>query len=90
MHPQTLLEKIWNRHVVTTSAEGEALVYVDRNFVHEEPFLAIGARTHVMSPVMMAAAAVSGCITDVREPGACKVTSFVYRVAPPATARRVK
>jgi len=38
--PLTLLEKIWNRHVVTTSGDGEALLYVDRNFVHEGSFLA--------------------------------------------------
>jgi len=31
----TLLDKIWTRHVVHTLGE-ECLMYVDRNFVHEE------------------------------------------------------
>jgi 3-isopropylmalate/(R)-2-methylmalate dehydratase large subunit len=35
--PQTLFEKIWDQHVVTRR-EGEALLYVDRNFVHEGAF----------------------------------------------------
>ena len=33
--PQTLFEKIWNDHVVGQSADGVALLYVDRHFVHE-------------------------------------------------------
>ena len=36
----TLFDKIWQRHVVTTSADGESLLYVDRNFLHEGSFLA--------------------------------------------------
>jgi 3-isopropylmalate/(R)-2-methylmalate dehydratase large subunit len=35
--PRTLFEKIWDQHVVTRR-EGEALLYVDRNFVHEGAF----------------------------------------------------
>ena len=38
--PLTLFDKIWNRHVVMTSADGESLLYVDRNLVHEGSFLA--------------------------------------------------
>ena len=38
--PLTLFEKIWNRHVVMTSGDGESLLYVDRNLVHEGSFLA--------------------------------------------------
>ena len=38
--PLTLFDKIWQRHVVTTSADGESLLYVDRNFLHEGSFLA--------------------------------------------------
>jgi 3-isopropylmalate/(R)-2-methylmalate dehydratase large subunit len=35
--PQTLLEKIWNLHTVIPEGSGEeTLLYVDRNFVHEE------------------------------------------------------
>jgi len=32
---QTLFEKIWNRHVVTTLSDGTALLYIDRHLVHE-------------------------------------------------------
>src|SRR5688572_23371447 len=35
--PRTLFDKIWQQHVVV-SREGEALLYVDRNFVHEGAF----------------------------------------------------
>jgi 3-isopropylmalate/(R)-2-methylmalate dehydratase large subunit len=37
---QTLFDKIWSRHVVTASDDGESLLYVDLNFVHEGSFLA--------------------------------------------------
>ena len=40
--PQTMFEKIWARHVVLTRGENEALVYIDRNIVHEGSFLAFG------------------------------------------------
>jgi len=40
--PRTLFEKIWDAHVVARR-EGEALLYVDRNFVHEGSFHAFGA-----------------------------------------------
>src|SRR5262249_39786006 len=33
--PLSLFDKIWQRHVVATSADGESLLYVDRNFLHE-------------------------------------------------------
>ena len=32
---QTLFEKIWQRHVVTTVSDGTALLYIDRHLVHE-------------------------------------------------------
>ena len=32
---QTLFEKIWDRHVVTTLADGSTLLYIDRHLVHE-------------------------------------------------------
>ena len=35
--PRTLFDKLWQQHVVT-QLEGEALIYVDRNFVHEGAF----------------------------------------------------
>ena len=35
--PRTLFEKIWEQHVITPR-DGEALLYIDRNFVHEGAF----------------------------------------------------
>ncbi|MBI3936904.1 MAG: 3-isopropylmalate dehydratase large subunit [Betaproteobacteria bacterium] len=35
-----MFEKIWSRHVVAQRDDGETLLYVDRNFVHEGPFYA--------------------------------------------------
>ena len=32
---QTLFEKIWDRHLVTTLADGTAILYIDRHLVHE-------------------------------------------------------
>jgi 3-isopropylmalate/(R)-2-methylmalate dehydratase large subunit len=40
--PRTLFDKIWEQHVITRR-EGEALLYIDRNFVHEGAFHAFGA-----------------------------------------------
>jgi 3-isopropylmalate/(R)-2-methylmalate dehydratase large subunit len=33
--PQTLFEKVWDQHVVTTRADGTSLLFIDRHFVHE-------------------------------------------------------
>lgn len=33
--PQTLYEKVWNRHVVRNLPNGQALLYIDRHLVHE-------------------------------------------------------
>lgn len=33
--PQTLFEKIWNRHVVKELANGTVLLYIDRHLIHE-------------------------------------------------------
>ncbi|MGH8617737.1 MAG: 3-isopropylmalate dehydratase large subunit [Burkholderiales bacterium] len=38
--PQNLFDKIWSRHVVAQREDGESLVYIDRNFIHEGPFYA--------------------------------------------------
>ena len=35
MHPKTLFDKVWNRHVVTTLPHGADLLYIDRHLVHE-------------------------------------------------------
>jgi 3-isopropylmalate/(R)-2-methylmalate dehydratase large subunit len=32
---QTLLDKIWNRHAVTTLSDGTTLLYIDRHLIHE-------------------------------------------------------
>ena len=41
--PRTMFEKIWDRHVIVKRGENEALLHVDRNFVHEGSFHAFGA-----------------------------------------------
>jgi len=41
--PQTMFEKIWDRHVIVKRGESEALLHVDRNFVHEGSFHAFAA-----------------------------------------------
>jgi len=38
-----MFEKIWDRHVIVQRGESEALLHVDRNFVHEGSFHAFGA-----------------------------------------------
>jgi 3-isopropylmalate/(R)-2-methylmalate dehydratase large subunit len=43
---RTLFEKIWERHVVARRDSGEALLYIDRNLVHEGSFHAFGALKH--------------------------------------------
>jgi 3-isopropylmalate/(R)-2-methylmalate dehydratase large subunit len=35
MTPQTLLSKLWRRHLVEVTPDGEALIYVDRHLVYE-------------------------------------------------------
>lgn len=35
MTPRTLFDKLWDSHVITTREDGEALLWVDRHFVHE-------------------------------------------------------
>jgi 3-isopropylmalate/(R)-2-methylmalate dehydratase large subunit len=37
---RTLFDKIWDRRVITRRDDGPALLYVDRNFIHEGPFYA--------------------------------------------------
>lgn len=38
-----MFEKIWDRHVIVKRGENEALLHIDRNFVHEGSFHAFGA-----------------------------------------------
>lgn len=33
--PRSLFDKLWDSHVITTREDGEALLWVDRHFVHE-------------------------------------------------------
>ena len=35
MNPRTLFDKLWERHVITEAADGTALIYIDRHFLHE-------------------------------------------------------
>ena len=40
---RTLFQKIWDRHVVTEGAGGDALLFVDRHYIHEGSFHAFNA-----------------------------------------------
>jgi 3-isopropylmalate/(R)-2-methylmalate dehydratase large subunit len=40
---RTLFEKIWDRHVITEGPGGDALLFVDRHYVHEGSFHAFNA-----------------------------------------------
>jgi len=51
MAPQTMFEKIWNRHVVAEE-QGELLLYVDRALIHEgssHAFAALAAHGRTVS-----------------------------------------
>ena len=41
--PRTMFEKIWDRHVIVKRGANEALLHIDRNFVHEGSFHAFAA-----------------------------------------------
>ncbi len=41
--PRTLFDKIWDKHVILEKPGGDALLHIDRNFVHEGSFHAFGA-----------------------------------------------
>ena len=32
--PQTLVDKIWNRHVIRELSDGRTLLHIDRHFLH--------------------------------------------------------
>ena len=36
--PRTMLDKIWDRHAIAESGDGETLLYIDRHFVHDGSF----------------------------------------------------
>src|SRR5262245_50008376 len=40
--PQTIIDKIWNAHEVVRREDGDALLWVDRHYVHEGSFHAFG------------------------------------------------
>ncbi len=40
--PQTLFEKIWDRHVIQQRPDGQCLLYVDRHLLHEGSFHGFG------------------------------------------------
>jgi 3-isopropylmalate/(R)-2-methylmalate dehydratase large subunit len=46
MQPKTLFGKIWDAHAVTTRADGTALLWIDRHFVHEGSFHGFGMLDH--------------------------------------------
>jgi len=48
---RTLFEKIWDRHVITQGAGGDALLFVDRHYLHEGSFHAFKALAQAGQPV---------------------------------------
>src|SRR5438067_7775963 len=48
MAPRTLLDKVWDAHLVATDGSGEDLLYIDRHLLHEvfspKSFTALAAR----------------------------------------------
>ncbi|MBC7800248.1 MAG: 3-isopropylmalate dehydratase large subunit, partial [Gemmatimonadaceae bacterium] len=41
-----MFEKIWNSHIVATRGDGQALLAIDRHYVHEGSFHAFGMLDH--------------------------------------------
>lgn len=48
---RTLFEKIWDRHVITQGPGGDALLFVDRHYLHEGSFHAFRALERAGQPV---------------------------------------
>jgi 3-isopropylmalate/(R)-2-methylmalate dehydratase large subunit len=46
MTPRTLFDKVWDAHAVLTRDDGQALLAIDRHFVHEGSFHAFGMIDH--------------------------------------------
>ena len=44
--PRSLFEKVWDAHVVATRPDGQALLAIDRHFLHEGSFHAFGMIDH--------------------------------------------
>src|SRR5690242_4698382 len=42
-NPRTLFDKFWDSHVIVVKPGCDALLHIDRNFVHEGSFLAFSA-----------------------------------------------
>ena len=76
--PQSMFEKIWDRHVIVTRGGNEALLSIDRNFVHEGSFHAFGALARdgrkVRKPQQTIAVADHYAPTRNREQGIAAVT----------------
>ena len=75
---RTLFEKIWDRHTIVRRGESEALLFIDRNFVHEGSFHAFGALAadgrKVRKPELTVATADHYVPTRDRERGVAAVT----------------
>ena len=41
--PQTLIDKLWAAHEIVRRDDGDALLWVDRHYVHEGSFHAFGS-----------------------------------------------
>jgi 3-isopropylmalate/(R)-2-methylmalate dehydratase large subunit len=43
----TLVDKLWDAHTITTRADGQSLLFIDRHFLHEGAFHAFNGHCHV-------------------------------------------
>lgn len=50
-HPRSLFDKVWDAHLVATRPDGQALLAIDRHFLHEGSFHAFGMIDHAKRPV---------------------------------------
>src|SRR5437773_2658877 len=51
--PLTLFDKVWAAHEIVQREDGEALLWVDRHFVHEGSFNAFGIGASEVAHVLM-------------------------------------
>jgi 3-isopropylmalate/(R)-2-methylmalate dehydratase large subunit len=82
--PQTLFDKLWANHEIARREDGEALLWVDRHYVHEGSFHAFG-RLHERG-AQVAEPALTFAVTDHYVPTRGSRTS----IANPEIARMVR
>src|ERR1700674_3481430 len=44
--PETIIDKLWNAHAITTREDGQTLLFIDRHILHEGSFHAFDQLRH--------------------------------------------